>query len=175
VNTATNTLYAYLHDVFNLGIPATAVSNVMYLIMGLILLLLAVAAWVDPKKEPRHLVKFLLVAVFTVVFCLKYHSPQYIIWFTPFVCLLVADSLSGVILFYGTQVLTYLEFPLLFGTLYVNGKYLSPAGSSGWYLALFFFTLVYAAYIVLVYLAVKPSMVHVKKFRNNFETAIRKP
>jgi hypothetical protein len=174
VNTATNTLYAYLHDVVNLGIPATAVSNVMYLIMGLMLLLLAVAAWVDPKKEPRHLIKFLLVAVFTVVFCLKYHSPQYIIWFTPFVCLLVADSLTGVILFYGTQVLTYLEFPLLFGTLYVNGEYLSPAGSYGWYLALFFFTLVYAAYLALVYLAVKPTMAHVKKFRSNLEAAIRK-
>jgi len=173
-STATYTLYAYLHDVFNLGISATIVSNLMYFVMGGVLLFLVVIAWLDPKKEPRHLLKFLLLSIFTVVFCMKYHSPQYIVWFTPFVCLLIADTLSGVILFYVTQILTYLEFPLLFGTLYDNGKYLSPPGSYGWYLALFFFTLEYAAYLILMYLAVKPSMTHLKKFRSNFKAAIRK-
>lgn len=174
VNTATYALYAYLHDVFNLGISTTIISNFMYLVMGFVLLFLVVIAWVDPKKEPRHLLKFLLLSIFTVVFCMKYHSPQYIVWFTPFVCLLIADTLSGVILFYVTQILTYMEFPLLFGTLYVNGEYLSPTGSYGWYLALFFFTLEYAAYLVLMYLAVKPSMTHLKKLRGDFEAAIRK-
>jgi len=174
VNTATNTLYVYLHDVCNLGISATVVSNFMYVILGCVLLLLVVVALVGPKKEPRHLIRFLLISVFTVVFGMKYHSPQYILWFTPFVCLLVADTLSGMILFYVTQGLTYLEFPLFFGTLYVNGNYISPAGSYGWYLALFFFTLVYAAYLVLVCLAVKPSMTELNKFISDFKTVIRK-
>jgi hypothetical protein len=173
-NTATYTIYSYLHDVSNLGISSTIISNLMYFIMGFILLFLVIIAWVDPKKEPRHLIKFLLISIFTVVFCMKYHSPQYIVWFTPFVCLLIADTLYGVILFYATQLLTYLEFPLLFGSLYNNTEYLSPTGSYGWYLALIFFSIEYAAYLILVYLAVKPSMTHLKKFVSEFKTVIRK-
>lgn len=173
-NTATFTIYTYLHDVSNLGISSTILSNLMYFIMGFILLFLVIIAWVNPKKEPRHLIKFLLISIFTVVFCMKYHSPQYIVWFTPFVCLLIADTLYGVILFYVTQLLTYLEFPLLFGSLYNNTEYLSPTGSYGWYLALIFFSIEYAAYLILVYLAVKPSMTHLKKFVSEFKAAIRK-
>lgn len=173
-STATYTLYAYFHDVFNLGISSTIVSNLMYCIMGFVLLFLVLIAWFNPKKEPRHLLKFLLLSIFIVVFCMKYHSPQYTLWFTPFVCLLVADTLSGVILFYFTQILIYLEFPLLFGILYDNGKYINPTGSYGWYLALFFFTIEYVAFLVLMYLAVKPSIKHLRKFRSNFEAAIRK-
>lgn len=169
VNTATCTIYAYLHDVMNLGISTTIISNLMYLLMGFVLLVLVVFTYVDPKKDPRHLLKLLLLSIFTVVFCIKYHSPQYIVWFTPFVCLLIADTLYVVTAFYFTQILTYLEFPFLFGTLYTNDKYISPVGSYGWYLALFFFTLEYAAYIVLVYLAIKPSVSHLKKFKGDFE------
>lgn len=174
VNTATYTIYAYLHDVMNLGISTTIISNLMYLLMGFVLLVLVVFTYVDPRKDPNHLLKLLLLSIFTVVSCMKYHSPQYIVWFTPFVCLLIADTLYGVTAFYFTQILTYLEFPLLFGTLYTNDKYISPVGSYGWYLALFFFTLEYAAYIVLVYLAVKPSVSHLKKFKDDFEKKIIK-
>lgn len=161
-NTATYTLYTYLHDVFNIGVSITTISNFMYVIMGFVILFLIVVAWVDPKKEPRHLLKFLLLSIFIVVFCMKYHSPQYIIWFTPFICLLIADSLFGVILFYITQILTYMEFPLLFGILYDNGSYINSIGTNGWYFALSFFTLEYTAYLILIYLALKPSISHFK-------------
>ena len=169
VNTASYSLYAYLHDVLNLGISTTVISNIMYFLMGVAVLVLVVIAYNVPGKNPRHLVKLLLLSIFIVVFCMKYHSPQYIVWFTPFVCLLIADTLYGIITFYFTQILTYLEFPLLFGTLYTNGTYVSPMGSYGWYLALFFFTLLYAAYIVLIYLAVKPLLPDVKKYKVDFE------
>jgi hypothetical protein len=169
VNTASYSLYAYLHDVLNLGISTTVISNIMYFLMGVAVLVLVVIAYNVPGKNPRHLVKLLLLSIFIVVFCMKYHSPQYIVWFTPFVCLLIADTLYGIVTFYFTQILTYLEFPLLFGTLYTNGTYVSPMGSYGWYLALFFFTLLYAAYIVLIYLAVKPLLPDVKKYKVDFE------
>jgi hypothetical protein len=162
VNTATYTLYAYLHNILNLGISLSMVSALMYVLMGLLLLFLLSIAYIKPEKDPRFLVKLLAVSIFVVVFCLKYHSPQYIVWFTPFVCLLVADSLNGIILFYATQVITYVEFPLAFWILYTNGSYTGNAGTPVWYLTLAFFTLNIVAYLILMYWAVKPSGAHLK-------------
>jgi hypothetical protein len=162
VNTATYTLYAYLHDIMHLGISAATVSSLMYLLMGLLLLFLVAIAYIEPEKDTRFLVKLLAVSIFVVIFCMKYHSPQYIVWFTPFVCLLVADSLYGIILFYVTQAITYFEFPLAFGTLYLNVNYVGETGTSVWYLALVFFTVNFVAYILLMYLAVKPTGSHAR-------------
>ncbi len=162
VNTATYTLYVYLHDILNLGISVTAVSTLMYVLMGLLLLFLLIIAYIEPKKDIRFLIKLLAASIFIVVFCMEYHSPQYIVWFTPFVCLLVADSLYGIILFYVTQAITYIEYPLVFGGLYVNGNYISNAGTFGWYLALALFTLDIVGYLILMYLAVRPTGSHLR-------------
>jgi len=162
VNTATYTLYIYLHDILHLGITADAVSVVMYVLMALVLLFLVAIAYIEPKKDTRFLLKLLAIAIFVVIFCMKYHSPQYVVWFTPFVCLLVADSLYGIVIFYVTQAITYIEFPLAFTTLYVNGNYVGETGTSLWYLALLFFTLNFAAYLLLMYMAVKPTGSHAR-------------
>jgi len=162
VNTATYTLYAYLHDILHLGISAATVSILMYGLMGLLLLFLVAIAYIEPEKDTRFLIKLLAVSIFVVIFCMKYHSPQYVVWFTPFVCLLVADSIYGIIFFYVTQAITYFEFPLAFGTLYFNVNYVGEPGTSIWYLALVFFTVNFMAYIILLYLAVKPTGSHAR-------------
>ncbi|MDD1670957.1 MAG: hypothetical protein LUQ67_06580 [Methanomicrobiales archaeon] len=111
----------------------------------------------DRRKSPVTLLKLTGFAIFAFVFFSKFHSPQYIVWYTPFLALLVAGDLLKTGLFYLVQALAYLEFPLLFGTFYVNLNYLSPAGSAGWYLTLLFFTLEYLALILLFALAVRPE------------------
>ena len=162
VNTATYTLYAYLHEVLNLGVSVSGVSYLMYILMGLVLLFLLAIAYIEPKKDVRFLVKLMAVSIFVVVFCMAYHSPQYVVWYTPFVCLLVADSLQGIILLYVTQAITYIGFPLSFGVLYTNTTYASPAGTPGWYLALALFTVDIIAYLLLMYVAVKPTGTHLR-------------
>jgi hypothetical protein len=166
VNTATYTLYAYLHDVLNLGISVSTVSFLMYILMGLVLLFLLAIAYIEPKKDARFLVKLMAVSIFVVVFCMAYHSPQYVVWYTPFVCLLVADSLQGIILLYVTQAITYIEFPLSFGALYTNTSYASSAGTPGWYLALALFTVDIVAYLLLMYVAVNPTNTHIRMLLN---------
>jgi uncharacterized membrane protein len=79
------------------------------------------------------------------------------VWFTPFLALLVADDLLKIGLFYLTQALAYIEFPLMFNTYYVNLRYVNPAGSWGWYLTLLFFTLEYLAFVVLFLLILLPK------------------
>ena len=162
VNTATYTVYAYLNTVLGTGISVSTVSLLMYILMGLILLFLFAIAYIEPEKDTRLLIKSLALSIFVVVFCMAYHSPQYVVWYTPFVCLLVADSLPGIILFYTTQAVTYIEFPLSFGTLYTNTTYTGAFGTPGWYCALALFTIDIVTYLLLMYVAVRPTGAHLR-------------
>jgi hypothetical protein len=129
----------------------------MYLVAGIIVVVLLAMAYFSGKFSSLSLVKVILVAIFSVVFCMKYHSPQYLIWFTPLVCLCIADELYGILLFFFSQIISYIEFPLLFGVFYTNGEYMNPVGSSGWYFTLLFFIFEYAVLIALIFVAVKPT------------------
>jgi hypothetical protein len=157
VNTATFTLYTYLHEVAHLGITSATVSLFMYLLMGLVVISLLWVAFKSPGKRPVTFLKLLACALFALVLFTKFHSPQYIVWYTPFLALLVADDLIKIGLFYLTQALAYIEFPLMFGPYYVNLQYTSPVGSGGWYLTLFFFTLENLALIILFTLVLRPE------------------
>jgi hypothetical protein len=86
--------------------------------------------------QPKNIVlmlKLILVVIIAVIVFSQYRSPQYIVWFTPFAALLVADDIRGIILFIGVQIIAYIEYPLAFGVLYVNDHYVSES-------ALLFFT-----------------------------------
>jgi hypothetical protein len=156
-NTATYTLYAYLSEVLHLGISSGAVSALMYVLMGATLLLLVYIAFADQEKKEKTFLKLVLCSIFCLVFFTKFHSPQYIVWFTPLLALLVADDLVKIGLFYTSQIFAYIEFPLIFGTSYTNTQYVNPAGSSGWYLTLLFFTAEYIVLIALLYFTVRPN------------------
>ena len=157
VNTATYTIYAWLHDVIGLGVSSSAVSIVMYCLMALVLLAALASAWFDTEKKPDRLLRLLLVAIFSVILFTKFHSPQYIVWFTPLLCLLVADDIVKIGLFFIAQALAYIEFPLMFNGFYTNLQYVNAVGSSGWYTTLLFFTFEYAVLIILMYLAIRPA------------------
>jgi hypothetical protein len=129
----------------------------MYLLMGLVLIALLWFAFKGPAKRPVTFLKLLACALFAFVFFSKFHSPQYIVWYAPFLALLVADGLRKIGLFYLTQTLAYIEFPLMFGTYYVNLQYMNPVGSGGWYLTLAFFTLENLALIILFYSILRPK------------------
>jgi hypothetical protein len=129
----------------------------MYILMGLVLLTLLAVAFFDSERRPKTLVKLLLATIFSVIFFTKFHSPQYIVWLTPFLCLLVADNLTKIILFYIAQVFAYLEFPLMFGTFYTNLEYVSPVGTPSWDLTLIFFTLQYVVLVILLFVALEPA------------------
>jgi len=157
VNTATFTIYSYLHDVFHLGITPASVSTAMYVLMGITLLILLYFAYAESEKNPTNLIKLVLCAIFSLVFFTKFHSPQYLVWFTPLLALLVADDIVKIVLFYITQIFAYIEFPLMFGKYYVNLNYTNPVGSADWYLTLCFFTLEYIAFILLLYSIIRPK------------------
>jgi hypothetical protein len=134
----------------------------MYALMGIILLFLVYFALTLEKINQITLLKLMALSIFSVVFFMKYHSPQYLVWFTPIVCLLVADRLYAVALFFFAQIMTYIEFPLLFGSFYTNAEYLNPVNSTGYLLTVGFFCLEYLVLLLLIFVAVNPSINHMK-------------
>lgn len=157
VNTLTYTLYSWINGVGHIGITPENVSLGMYGLMGITMLYLLYMAFIDTEKRPVTLLKTLLCALIAMIIFTKFHSPQYIVWFTPLLCLLVADDIYKVVLFYIVQVFAYIEFPLMFGSFYTNLTYTSAVGSYGWYLTLLFFTLQYGAILLLVYVIIRPQ------------------
>jgi hypothetical protein len=126
VNSPTYTLYVFFHDILGMNsISVDAISGFMYVIMVGILGALCFNSWMF-RRDIRSLIETVLIAIFTIAFCVRYHSPQYILWYLPFVAILVADSVVGVICFYAVQVALLLEFPMLFNVLYTNISYLAP-------------------------------------------------
>lgn len=174
VNTATYTLYAWLSEVFHLAVPLWMLSALMYVLMAAILLFLVYVSFVDKEKKEKTFLKLILCALFCLVFFTKFHSPQYIVWFTPLLALLVADDLVKIGLFYISQIFAFIEFPLLFGTFYTNTQYVSPLGSAGGNLTLIFFTVEYIVFITLLYVTVRPHKGIIRKMREYFSISFKK-
>ncbi len=158
VNTLTYTLYSWLSGVMHIAISPESVSLGMYGLMGLTILYLLYNAYMDTGKRPVTLLKTLFCTLIAIIVFTKFHSPQYIVWFTPLLCLLVADDVYKIILFFVVQVFAYIEFPLMFGSFYTNLTYTNAEGSYGWYLTLIFFTLQYLALLVLVFAIIRPKV-----------------
>lgn len=159
-NTATFTIYSWIHDVFNFGISLDTISTLMYIVMGLGILALLYGAYKIPEKKPELLIKLLLCAIILTVICAKVRSPQYIVWFTPLICIIAVDDIKKVFLFYVLQVLAYVEFPLAFGAFYTANKYTEPVLSGGWVLTLIMFTLEYLVLFVCVWYVVNPVEIY---------------
>lgn len=161
-NTFTFTIYSWVHDVFKMGISLDTVSAVMYAGMGIGILVLLYAAYVIPGRDPKLLIKLILCATILVVVCAKVRSPQYIVWFTPLICILAVDDIKKVVLLFVVQGLAYIEFPLMFGAFYTAIQYTEPVLSSGWMLTLMMFTLEYLALFVCVWFVVNPMEIYAK-------------
>lgn len=161
-NTVTFTIYSWIHDVFKAGISIESISLFMYLVMFIGLLILAYIGYKAPKKDTRLLVKLLLSSVVLLVVCARVRSPQYIVWFTPLICILAADELKKTVSLFAFQTMAYIEFPLMFGAFYVANSYTNPVLSSGWVLTLLAFTLEYLALFVCLWLVIDPKGLYQK-------------
>jgi hypothetical protein len=172
-NTLTFTIYSWLHDVFKIGVSLDMVSAVMYAGMGVGILALLYAAWVIPGRDLKLTLKLILCATILVVVCAKVRSPQYIVWFTPLLCLLAADDLRKIVALFVFQALAYAEFPLMFGNFYTALKYTNETLSSGWMITLVMFTLEYLALFACVWLVVNPPEIfrRVRQAAGKKETA----
>jgi len=154
-NTVTYTLYNILNGLLQIPISEDIISLAMYALMIGIAGSLVLVSWVKGVESPRRLLVLIVVTLFSVIFCTKFHSPQYLVWLTPFYALLLVGSLRDVIVFYLLQAVVYIEFPLSWGILYVNRGYINEIGTAGWYGTLAFFIVHAAVYTASIILIVK--------------------
>ncbi len=161
-NTATFTIYSWINDVFRLGVSIEAISAVMYILLAIGILALLYIAYIIPKKDPKLLIKLILCSLILVIVCSKVRSPQYIVWFTPLICILAVDDIKKIVLLYAVQALAYIEFPLMFGAFYTALKYTEPVSSFGWMLTLTMFTLEYLAIFACIWVVVNPMDLYAK-------------
>ena len=130
-NTIPYTVNQYL-QIVNIAVPFSSIVIIFRILTIVVILGALYLMYQEPKNIARMLKLILVVTVVAIMFS-QYRSPQYIVWFTPFAALLVADDLWGILLFIGVQILGYIEYPLSYGVLWVNNTYLSDR-------ALVFFT-----------------------------------
>ena len=145
-----NTLVYTISQYFQLAgiqIPFSAMITAFHILAAGIILGALYYLYKKPKT-PGLLLKVLLIALMATVLLMQYRSPQYSIWFMPLAALLLATDIWGILLFISVQILSFIEFPFAFWTLYTNSEYTSP-------LALGFFTLFFLAYGLLLWRALK--------------------
>lgn len=155
-NTIIWTLHVWLHDIAKISVAIDTVLIFIYICMGIAFLILFYSAFKYKKQDPLVLIKFVLCAIMIIVLSFKVRSPQYVVWFTPLMCILISDSVYKMGLFYFTQILAYIEFPLTFGLLWTNIEYTNPVYSTNWYIALILFTLQFSGLVVLTWVAIEP-------------------
>jgi hypothetical protein len=148
VDTATYTLYTYLKPIMEFS----TLSKIMYCALVLALAYLIVRAYTRECMCDRALCGYVACALMMIVFCMSYRSPEYIMWFMPLLALLVVENRKMIYAYVLLQVLTFIEFPGLFGKLWVNNKYLGELGSFNWYVMLLFYTLEFAVMGYLIYM-----------------------
>ncbi len=132
-------------QMLNIAIPFSIIATIFRILTVVVFLSALYLMYQQPKNITRML-KLILVVIVVVILFSQYRSPQYIVWFTPFAALLVADDILGIIIFIGVQILAYIEYPLAYGVLYENGFYVTS-----W--ALVFFTVFFIAIGLLLWRA----------------------
>jgi len=145
-NTIPYLIFSYL-QMAGAAIPFGVIANIFRALT--VVAILGALYWMF--RHPRSMttmIKMSLVAIIVLIFFSQYRSPQYVAWLSPFAALLVAGDAWGILAFFGVQTMEYIEFPLTFGTVWVNDHYVS-----GWAPGLF--TALFIAYGLLVWRAMK--------------------
>lgn len=162
VNTPHYTLYTFLHDILGFSwIPLDFIIGASSILcIGIFLLLLySMYSCTSIGSTPRGFLTVVLIALFSFIFLWSYHSPQYIFWYMPLVCILIADDLRGILLYYFVQIMAFIEFPQMPGWFYSNTAYLYTLETNYamYYLTWGFFVIYLSSLVYLVYRAVRGS------------------
>ena len=152
-NTIPYTVDQYL-QLLGIAIPF-GITATLFRILTVVVIAGALYLMYRQPKNIALMLKLILAVIIVITAFSQYRSPQYIVWFTPFAALLVADDIYGILLFIAVQILAYIEYPLGYGVLYVNDKYVS-----GW--GLVFFTVFFLMIGLLLWRALKMERPDVK-------------
>ena len=98
-------------------------ARISLFLMILVQILLLGYYYSTKNTSVEYLCAFLFFSTFVFVILNNVFSPQYILWITPFLAIFLIHSYKEVILFYAIQIWMYLEFPILYRSIYINDGY----------------------------------------------------
>jgi hypothetical protein len=149
--------YSWIHDVLNIAITQGMLIVLAKVVMVSVLAYLVYSYYKSQNTEAGLLIKYILLAIFTVVTLMQFHSPNYDSWYVPLICILAVDDIRKMALLMLSQLVAYIVFPLSFFSLWGNPSYTSAVGTPGWQLALLLFTIQFVILISLVWLVTNPK------------------
>ena len=115
-------------------------AQVSLLLMVVLQILLLGYYYLVKDTSIEYLCAFLFFSIFAFIILNNVFSPQYILWITPFLAIFLARSYREVILFYAIQIWMYLEFPILYRSIYINDGYFIEGGNPFISIPFLFFT-----------------------------------
>ena len=157
------TIYSWIHGVVHIPVSTQTISTVMTAVLIGVFCLLGYRSYFTKKQSPVFLLQVILVALVAIIACSKYHSPQYMLWFMPILCILIAGDLLQMGMFYLLQMVWFIKFPLLFWNTYTNNEYTHPLPAMGGYFTLLFFTIEYAILFYLVWDVTNKGVIYVSE------------
>ncbi|MDD3932899.1 MAG: hypothetical protein PHP55_03495 [Methanoculleus sp.] len=98
-------------------------AQVSLLLMAVVQIFLLGYYYSAKNTSAEYLCAFLFFSTFAFVIFNKVFSPQYLLWITPFLAIFLARSYKEIALFYAIQAWVYLEFPILYRSIYINDGY----------------------------------------------------
>ena len=124
VNSLTYSVYKYIS--FFTAVQFNTLSLIMYGILGIILIGLLYTNSGKKEHSERSFLSYTSLALISIVIFNSYRSPQYMFWFTPLLCLLIANDFEKIKVFWALQLLNLIEYPFAFGSIWNNASYLNP-------------------------------------------------
>jgi hypothetical protein len=148
-NTFSYTIFSIIHDIILLKISLNIIFTCMTAILILSILYLLYYIYISTIHSYRDMILSICIILSLLIITAKFHSPQYFMWISPLFVILIIDDIKKVILYMIFQIMTFIEFPILFGKYYTNVS-LPMVGSSDWFTIIFFFLIEYLTMIILL-------------------------
>lgn len=150
-NTFTYACHFLLFDIMKLPISIDMINNFFIFIFIIMLGVLYVTYRRIINFTYTNMIFYICILISLLIIISKFHSPQYFMWITPLLVILSINDIKKIICFIIFQILTFIEFPLMFGRYYTNVNYIHGAEL----ITCFFFLLEYGILILLLYLCAK--------------------
>jgi hypothetical protein len=155
-------IHSWINGLFGIVVSADILSGIGLVIAACICIFCGYYIYKSKTEDMKDILKVTVLSTFAIVMAIKFNSPNYYLWMTPLICILVVTDIKKIFIFYVCQLISYAIFPLSFAIFWTNEKYIGATGTPSWQVALMLFTINAVMWIILVVYATNPMKMYNK-------------